>query len=135
MLRALYPAFWAGLGGRLGHGRQWVPWVALDDLVDIYWRLLVDRSMAGPVNAVSPNPVRNSEYCAVLARVLKRPAVVAVPAWAPALVLRKEGAREFALAGQRVAPARLRRAGHDFRYPTLELALSHTLGRQGAATN
>ncbi len=123
------PLFAAGVGGRLGSGRQWTAWIALDDLLDVFLRALVDSNLDGPLNAVAPNPVRNVEYTATLARVLKRPAVIPVPAFGPRLLLGPEGAKELALASQRVEPRRLAEAGHRFRFPTLESALRHTLGR------
>lgn len=133
MLRLLYPLYLAGLGGRLGTGEQWVPWVGIDDLVDIYLRALVDSGLTGPVNAVAPVPVTNREYSAALAAVLRRPAVFAVPGWAPKLVVGDEGAREFALAGQRAKPAVLEAVGHRFRHPDLVTALRHLLGRWPAS--
>jgi hypothetical protein len=122
------PLFAAGLGGRLGDGRQWTSWIALDDLLDVFLRALVDPDVDGPLNAVAPDPVRNVDYTATLARVLKRPAVLPVPAFGPRLLLGGEGARELALASQRVSPHRLVETGHRFRFPTLEPALRHTLG-------
>ena len=77
----------------------------------------------------APVPVRNDEYTAALARVLKRPAVLPVPALGPRLLLGAEGARELALASQRVTPHRLVEARHSFRFANLEPALRHTLGR------
>lgn len=128
-LRLLRPLFTAGLGGRIGDGSQWLSWIGLDDLLDIYHRALWDDSLTGPVNAVAPAPVRNSEYTEVLARVLHRPALLPVPSFGPALLLGRQGARELAEASQRVSPARLLTAGHTFRFPTLEPALRHLLGR------
>jgi len=128
-LRLLRPLFGAGLGGRLGDGEQWFSWIGLDDLVDIYHRCLWDESLSGPVNAVAPNPVRNSEFTRVLAHVLRRPALLPVPGFGPALLLGKEGARELATADQRVLAGRLVAAGHSFRFPELEDALRHMLGR------
>jgi uncharacterized protein (TIGR01777 family) len=121
--------FQTGLGGRLGDGHQWTAWVAIDDVVDVYLRALLDRSLAGPVNAVAPHPIRNSEYTKVLARVVRRPAVLPVPAFGPALLLGREGAVEMARASQRVRPARLNELGHHFRWGELEPALRHVLGR------
>lgn len=129
MLRLLAPLFWAGLGGRIGTGEQWLSWIALDDLLDIYLRAMLDDDIDGPVNAVAPNPVTNREYTRTLAKVLRRPALVPVPRWAPGLLLGGEGADELALASQRVMPAKLTKAGHQFRYATLEPALRHVLGR------
>ncbi|MCP2276738.1 hypothetical protein SAMN04244553_4252 [Nocardia amikacinitolerans] len=128
-LRLLRPLFTAGLGGRIGDGSQWLSWIALDDLVDVYHRALWDESLAGAVNAVAPYPVRNSEYTEVLARVLHRPALLPVPDFGPNLLLGKQGARELAAAGQRVLPTRLVAAGHEFRTPGLDAALRHLLGR------
>ena len=124
-----YPLFAAGLGGRIGHGRQWRAWIGADDLSDIYLRAIVDEGLSGPVNAVAPNPVREADHARVLARTLRRPALVPVPGWAPAVLLGRQGAGEVALADQRVVPARLLAAGHRFRYPYLEGALAHVFGR------
>ena len=132
MLRLLYPLFAAGLGGRLGRGQQWLSWIGLDDLLDIYLRAALDPDLSGPVNAVAPAPVRNADYTAVLAGLLHRPALVPVPALGPRLLLGAEGARELAEASQYVHPQRLINAGHHFRHPDLEAALRHTLGRQPA---
>ncbi|OBK15709.1 TIGR01777 family oxidoreductase [Mycobacterium asiaticum] len=128
-LRLMRPLFTAGLGGRLGDGRQWFSWIGIDDLVDIYHRGLWDTNLSGPVNAVAPQPVRNSEYTRTLARVVHRPAVLPVPSLGPRILLGAQGARELALANQRVSPARLVDAGHRFRQPDLESSLRHLLGR------
>ncbi|MEU0544783.1 TIGR01777 family oxidoreductase [Nocardia sp. NPDC005978] len=128
-LRLLRPLFAFGLGGRIGDGRQWLPWIGIDDLVDVYHRALWDDSLSGPVNAVSPNPVRNSEYTATLANVLHRPAFLPVPTFGPALLLGEQGARELAAASQRVIPERLLKAEHSFRTTDLDPALRHLLGK------
>ncbi len=128
-LRLLLPLFEVGLGGRLGSGTQWTSWIGIDDLVDVYYRTLVDSGLSGPLNAVAPDPVRNNDYTATLAGILHRPAVVPVPALGPRLLLGAEGANELAQASQRVRPERLLRANHPFRYPQLEPALRHLLGR------
>jgi uncharacterized protein len=132
MLRLLYPLFAAGLGGRLGSGQQWLSWIGLDDLLDIYLRAVLGPGLSGPVNAVAPTPVRNAGYTAVLAEVLHRPALVPVPALGPRLLLGAEGARELAEASQYVRPQRLINGGHHFRCPELETALRHALGRAPA---
>lgn len=128
-LRLLYPMFSAGLGGRLGDGRQWLSWIGIDDLVDIYHRGLWDSALSGPVNAVAPEPVRNVDYTRTLAHVLRRPAALPVPQLGPRLLLGEQGARELASASQRVVPIRLQEGGHRFRHPGLEQALRHLLGR------
>jgi uncharacterized protein (TIGR01777 family) len=130
-LRLMRPLFAAGLGGRLGDGRQWLPWIGIDDLIDVYHRALWDTGLSGPVNAVAPNPVRNSEYTKTLGRVLRRPTILPVPALGPRLLLGGQGARELACASQRVLPGRLQDADHRFRAPELEQALRHLLGRAG----
>jgi uncharacterized protein (TIGR01777 family) len=128
-LRLLRPLFAAGLGGRLGTGRQWLSWIGIDDLVDVYHRAMWDDALTGPVNAVAPQPVRNGEYTKVLAGVMHRPAVLPVPSFGPRLLLGSEGVRELAEANQRVQPERLLGIGHRFRQPDLVSALSHQLGR------
>ena len=125
----LYPLFTLGVGGRLGDGKQWNSWIGMDDLIDVYLRAMTDGSVTGPVNGVAPEPVRNSEYSATLGRVLRRPALLPVPGFGPRLLLGREGAKEMALAGQRVLPRRLLDAGHAFRNPDVESALRHVLGR------
>lgn len=130
-LKLMRPLFGAGLGGRLGDGRQWLSWIGIDDLVDVYHRALWDAALSGPVNGVAPQPVRNREYTATLASVVHRPAVLPVPSLGPRLLLGEQGARELATASQRVAPARLAAAGHRFRQPGLDGALRHLLGRTG----
>ena len=131
MLRLLSPLFEAGLGGRLGTGKQWLAWIALDDLLDIYLRAVLDPGLSGPVNAVAPEPARNIDYTRTLAAVLRRPAVLPVPRLGPRLLLGDEGAREIAQASQYVRPERLIQAGHQFRQPELEGALRHLFGREG----
>ena len=104
-------------------------WVGLDDLLDVYHRALYDERLTGAVNAVGPEPVRNSEYTAALASVLHRPAVLPVPALGPRVLLGEQGARELAEASQRVMPAKLTALGHRFRHPDVGDALAHQLGR------
>ncbi|HWD82065.1 MAG TPA: TIGR01777 family oxidoreductase [Kribbella sp.] len=129
VLQLQYPLFAAGLGGPLGSGRQWQSWIGIDDLADIYHRALYDDNLSGPVNAVAPEPVRNEDYTKTLTHVLHRPALLRVPAFAPRLFLGQEGTDELALASQRVVPTRLSELNHTFRYPDLEPALRHLLGR------
>jgi uncharacterized protein len=127
-LRLMRPLFAAGLGGRLGSGQQWLSWIGLDDLLDVYYRALYDHRVTGPVNAVTPTPVRNSDYTKALAGVLHRPAVLAVPSLGPRLLLGEQGARELAEANQRVLPTKLEMLGHRFRRPSIDVALAHELG-------
>jgi uncharacterized protein len=129
VLALLRPVFEAGLGGRVGSGEQWVSWVDVDDLADVYYRAVVDEALTGPLVAAAPNPVTNREYSAMLARVLRRPAMLPVPTFAPGLLLGAEAAHELVLAGQRARPAHLMDLGHRFRRPQLEDCLRHQLGR------
>jgi uncharacterized protein (TIGR01777 family) len=127
-LRLMRPLFAAGLGGRLGSGAQWLSWIGLDDLIDVYYRAIYDERLTGPVNAVAPNPVRNVDYTKALAHVLHRPAVLPVPSLGPRLLLGEQGARELAQADQRAMPTKLQALGHRFRQPAVEDALAHQLG-------
>ena len=127
-LKLLRPLFAAGLGGRLGSGQQWLSWIGIDDLIDVYYRALYDDRLSGPVNAVAPNPVRNVDYTKALAHTMHRPALLPVPAFGPRLLLGTQGARELAEADQRVSPAKLQALGHRFRQPVVGQALGHQLG-------
>ncbi len=130
MLRLMRPLFLAGFGGPLADGTQWLPWIGLDDLLDIYLRAVTDPALSGPVNAVAPDEQRNADYARILGRVLNRPARLNVPAAGARLLLGAEGATELAQASQRVHPVALTAAAHPFRFPALEGALRHSLGRQ-----
>lgn len=127
-LKVLRLFFSAGLGGQVASGRQWLSWIGIDDLVDVYHRALWDSRLTGPLNAVAPHPVHNVDYTAALARVLHRPAVLPVPSIGPRLLLGAQGAHELAEASQRVEPTRLAEVGHRFRQPTVASALAHQLG-------
>ncbi|MFD6896642.1 TIGR01777 family oxidoreductase [Rhodococcus sp. NPDC060086] len=127
-LQLMRPLFAAGLGGRLGSGRQWLSWIDLDDLLDVYHRALYDPELSGAVNAVAPEPVRNKEYTRILAGILHRPALLPVPGFGPKLLLGEQGARELATADQYVVPRRLLDAGHTYRRGSLEESLRHQLG-------
>ena len=121
--------FKLGAGGRLGSGRQYMSWIALDDVVGVAHRALVDTELSGPVNTVAPNPVTNAEFTRVLGRVLGRPTILPMPAFAARLAF-GEMADELLLASQRVRPGVLEDAGHGFQLPELEGALRHLLGRR-----
>lgn len=127
-LGAQLPLFKLGLGGRLGSGRQWVSWISLEDEVAAILHVIDDASVSGPVNLVGPNPVRNSEFSAALARALHRPAKLAVPAAALRLALGRGPADEMLLASQRATPKRLGESGYQFRHATLEDALAALIG-------
>ncbi len=127
LARMLTP-FRLGVGGRVGSGRQWWSWISMDDLLDVYRLALTTEPLRGPVNAVAPNPLTNAEFTKVLGRVLSRPTLFPAPAFMLKLVL-GEMAEALLLASTRVVPARLAAAGFAFRYPELEPALRHLLGK------
>jgi uncharacterized protein (TIGR01777 family) len=119
-------AFRLGLGGRLGSGRQWFPWIHADDLVGLVGAILADERYAGPVNAVAPNPVRNAELTRALAAALKRPALLPVPRLALRVAL-GELANEL-LGSRRMLPARAQQLGFRWEFERLESALAIELG-------
>jgi uncharacterized protein len=125
LARMLLP-FRLGLGGRLGSGRQWMSWLTLAESVSIIQFVLEHADARGPLNAVSPAPVRNVEFTAALARALHRPAIFPVPALALRVVL-GEMASPLLLASQRVIPRRLNDLGYRFRHPELTSALDAVL--------
>jgi uncharacterized protein (TIGR01777 family) len=127
LARLLLP-FRLGGGGRVGSGRQWVSWIALVDTVRAIQHAIVTESVTGPINLSAPNPVTNAELTATLARVLRRPAIIPVPAAALRLLF-GEMADATLLASQRMQPRRLLESGFQFRYPALEPALRFELAR------
>lgn len=129
-LTAMLPAFRLGLGAVLGDGRQWMSWVAMDDVLDAVHFALDREEVRGAVNVVAPGAVRHGEFVRALGRVLSRP----VPFRVPESLLRAvpgELVDEMLLASQRVTPGALGDAGFSFRHPDLEAALRHELGRSG----
>lgn len=132
-LSRMLPAFACGLGGRLGDGRQQISWIAEDDAADIVRFALEQNALTGPVNAVSPQPVSNAEFTRALGRVLRRPTLLPAPATAVRLAFGEMG-RTLLLGSTRVAPRRLIESGYRFRFPRLDGALQHLLGRDPAET-
>jgi hypothetical protein len=128
VLERMLPAFRLGLGGRLGDGRQWMSWIALDDAIRAIRFLIDTAALVGPVNLVAPEPARNEEFTKTLARVLGRPAPLPVPALALGLAFGSM-AENTILASQRVVPKRLAGAGFEFRHPRLDEALRFELRR------
>jgi uncharacterized protein len=125
--RMLTP-FNLGAGGRLGSGKQWMSWIVLEDVVRVLRVAIDDARWNGPVNLVSPEPVRNSEFTRVLASVLHRPAIFPAPGFALRLAL-GEMADALLLASQRVQPVCLQQYGYVFRYENLEAALHAVLAK------
>lgn len=118
MMRKLLPIFTLGLGGRLGHGDQWLSWIAIDDYLGVVDFLMAHEELSGVFNGTAPAPVTNTEFTHAMAHTLHRPAVLTVP----------EGMLRFAmgemsevlLTGQRVLPTRLLESGFRFRHPAIE---------------
>lgn len=120
-LARMLPLFKLCAGGRLGHGRQWMPWIHVDDLASLFLYCAQSKTLSGPVNGCAPNPVTNRRFTKALASAVGRPA----PFPAPAFALRL-GLGEFAevlLASQRAVPDKAQGAGFEFKYPTIETAL------------
>jgi hypothetical protein len=120
----MLPPFRMGLGGRLGSGRQWMSWIHLEDLAALF-QFAVESQVRGPLNAVAPNPVTNSEFTRELARTLRRPAVFPVPEFALRLLFGEMA--DVLLASQRVAPGAAEAAGFRFHFPQLASALEGLL--------
>lgn len=128
-LQKMLPAFRLGGGGPMGSGRQWFPWIHLDDLVGILEHALDDPTVNGVYNAAAPGIVRQKDFATTLGRVLHRPAVIPAPAFALKLAMGAEMTEEALLASNRVVPARLQQdPGFGFRHPELEPALRDLLG-------
>lgn len=126
-LAKMLPAYRLFLGGRLGSGRQWFPWIHLDDLIGAMQFVLNRPEIRGPVNFCAPNPVRNKDFSQTLAAVLKRPARLPVPA--PLLRLAAGELGTLILNSQRVSPKKLLANGFEFAYPDVESALRSALSR------
>lgn len=122
------PLFRLGAGGRIGNGRQYMSWIAIEDEVGAI-RHLLDHDVEGPVNLTAPAPVTNRAFTEALGTVLHRPTVVPVPGFGPKLIFGGELVDELLLASQRVEPARLVEAGYTFAQPELGPALAALLSR------
>ncbi|MBI5310809.1 MAG: TIGR01777 family protein [Actinobacteria bacterium] len=126
MLGPLKPLFKFGGGGRIGSGRQWWSWVALEDVVRAFLQAIDNERLSGPYNVAAPEPVTNAEFTKVFAKSVRRPAFVPAPAFAMRLAMR-DMADEMLLASQRVDSARLRETGFEFEYTDLARALEDSL--------
>jgi uncharacterized protein (TIGR01777 family) len=125
-LQAMLPAFRLGLGGPIGNGRQYMSWITLDDVVGAFLFALTSEKLHGPVNAVTPQPVRNSEFVRALGNALHRPAFFPLPAFVVRTVFGEMG-EALLLGSARVLPAKLEAAGFSCRYSELDEALHATL--------
>jgi uncharacterized protein len=126
MLPRILTPFRLGVGGRLGNGRQYFPWIHLSDAIGILLHVATRETVRGPVNGVAPEPVTNAEFTAALGKTLGRPVVMGVPAFALKLAL-GEMAEELLLASQRVSPIRALEARYEFKFPLLVPALADLL--------
>jgi len=126
LLSRLRPLFALGLGGRLASGRQYMPWISLEDEVRALMFALSTPTLSGPVNLTGPAPVTNAEFTGAMSRALHRPALWTVPGFALRTLL-GEFADEGILGGQRAVPSALERAGFDFQHKTIDEALAYAL--------
>jgi uncharacterized protein (TIGR01777 family) len=121
-LRKMLPAFQAGVGGSLGSGKQWMSWIALQDVIGAIEHAAYTSTLSGPVNVTAPASCSNREFTKTLGRVLKRPTMFPVPA--PVLrILFGELADALLLSNSRIVPTKLLESGYVFSLPTLEAAL------------
>jgi len=125
-LAKMLTPFRMGIGGRIGDGKQWMSWIALDDVIAALQFVLNDESMNSPVNFVAPNPVRNAEFTKTLGSVLSRPTIFPIPEFGVRLAF-GEMADALLLSSQRASASRLQAAGFAFNYPQLLTALKHVL--------
>jgi uncharacterized protein (TIGR01777 family) len=124
-LPRMLPPFRLGLGGRLGSGRQWFPWVHVEDVVGLTREALTNPALDGPVNVTAPQPATNAEFTKALGDALHRPTIAPVPAFALRLLLGEMS--EMLLTGQRVVPRAAEGGGYRFRFPALRESLADLL--------
>ncbi len=125
-LEKMLTPFKFGVGGRIGSGKQWMSWIALDDLIKLIHFALENENLRDAVNAVAPNPVTNAEFTETLGKALHRPTVLPVPEFAVKLLFGEMG-ETLLLQGARVLPKKLEAAGFEFEFVNLEKALKRVL--------
>lgn len=125
-LKKMLPPFRMGLGGKVGSGDQYYSWIAIDDVAGVIDQILKQETLEGPINIVSPNPVRNSEFTKALGKVLRRPTIFPIPAFAARKAF-GEMADALLLASVRVHPEKLLSNNYIFRYPEIEGAFDHVI--------
>ncbi len=125
-LEKMLPPFKAGVGGPIGSGKQYMPWIHRDDLIGIYLAAIDNTKFAGPINASAPNPVTNKQFAKALGRALNRPAVAPVPGFTIKLMYGEMA--QVVLTGVRMVPGRAEELGYEFKHPDLDEALRSTLG-------
>jgi uncharacterized protein (TIGR01777 family) len=126
-LKKMLPPFRMGVGGKIGDGKQWMSWITLEDVIGALNFALQNESLRGPVNFVTPNPVTNAEFTNTLGKVLLRPTLLPVPAFAVRLMFGEMG-EALLLGSQRVQPKRLKEAAYRFQDPDLSEALRNIIG-------
>ena len=122
----MLPPFKIGFGGKIGHGKQWMSWIHLDDLVGIILYCIEHNNLSGAINGTSPNPVTNQVFTKVLGTMLRRPTIFPMPLIVVKLLMGQMG-EELLLAGKRILPKKISDAGYNFQYPKLEDALKNAL--------
>ena len=125
-LAKMLPPFRMGVGGKIGSGKQWMSWIALDDVIGGIKFVIANDAIKGPVNFVAPAPVTNAVFTKTLGKILSRPTIFPIPAFGVRLLF-GEMADALLLSSQRVESAVLQNGGYLFKYPVLEGALAHTL--------
>jgi uncharacterized protein len=125
-LAKMLTPFRMGIGGRIGDGKQWMSWIALDDVISALQFVLANESINGPINFVAPNPVRNAEFTKALGKALSRPTLFPIPAFGVRLAF-GEMADALLLTSQRVEPTRLTSSGYDFMHSQIDHALRSAL--------
>ncbi|SFN56424.1 TIGR01777 family oxidoreductase [Xenorhabdus japonica] len=124
-LQKMLPLFRLGLGGAISNGKQYMPWIHIDDMVNGIYYLLISPELHGPFNMTSPYPVHNELFSSTLASVLHRPAFIRIPEFVLKIMMGE--AAELVLGGQQAIPKRLEEAGFGFRYFQLEEALQDVI--------
>jgi uncharacterized protein (TIGR01777 family) len=130
ILHKILPPFRLGLGGPAGSGKQWLPWIHLEDQIGLIRHVMSHEAVSGPLNAVAPEPVTNAEFARALGEVLGRPTVLKAPLFALRLRFGSEAVDELILASQRAMPMRTLETGYTFRHPLLRDALAEVLAKR-----
>ena len=125
-LKKMLPPFKMGLGGKMGSGQQWMPWIHLDDLVGIILYCIEHDDIDGPINGTSPNPSTNQEFTRTLGKVLNRPTFMSIPDIIIKLLMGQMGI-ELLLSGKKIRPIKISEKGYQFQYPILDNALQNIL--------
>ncbi len=124
-MQVMEPVFRSGLGGKLGTGKQWMPWIHVADVAGLFLHALENASVRGPLNGASPNPVRNEEFTKIMSEILRRPAFFAAPEFLLKTALRDEAS--LLLDSQRIIPEKALQTGFRFQFPDLRSALADIL--------